>query len=124
MRRKATHVYTDIHADVRPALVLTDAALLEINSDDAPVLTLTPEAQSILDKESRSQRLKRLMHELITSGDDVLASCDDFMVALDKAQVTWEAYSTTHDAQARWDFQDAAIDLFFLLDTVDRLPKA
>jgi F0F1-type ATP synthase epsilon subunit len=124
MRRKATHVYSDFNPDTRPALVLTDAALLEIDSDHAPVLTLTAEAQSILDKESRAQRLKRLMHELISSGDDVLAGGDDFMVALDNAQAKWHDYSTTHDAEARWAFQDAAIDLFFLLDTVDRVPEA
>lgn len=49
---KATHVYSDSqNPDVPLALVLTDAALIAIDSDDAPILTLTPAALAELPPE-------------------------------------------------------------------------
>jgi hypothetical protein len=115
-RSKSTRVICDSHPpDEFCPFILTDAALLAIDSDDAPVLTLTTEAQAILGQECRAQRLKRLLRELEASGDELLHY-------LDKTRAAWKVYDHS-DVDARGDFQDATSDFFFLVDAIDRLPE-
>jgi len=114
MRNKATHVYSDFNdPDARPALVLTDAALLEINSDDAPVLTLTAEAQTII----QGQTILDALNAFDWRPGEL---AKDFQVAK-------EAYSAVmveqdHDAfmRAQDDFNHACRQLFFGLHTMIR----
>ena len=112
MRKKTTRVISNsqVQSEYRPALVLTDAALLEIESDDAPALTLTPAACLELQAQTVMDALNAFDYRPIMLAEEFHAAKEAYEIVQGPMD---------HDAfmQAQEAFNKACRSLFFTMHT-------
>lgn len=101
--------------DTPIGFVLTDAALLEINSDDAPTLTLTAAAREALDEERKQACADVLLQELRRYPSTQLALAEHFKQAYQAYDDYEAAVGISNVQQASVDFSQACEGLFFML---------
>lgn len=116
MRSKAMNVSGDSqNPDAPVGLVLTDAALLAIASDDAPTLTLTAAAREALDQERKQACADVLLAELKRYPSVALAFADHFKQAYQAYDDYEAAVGLTNVQATAKTFSDACEGLFFML---------
>jgi hypothetical protein len=103
MRSKAMMLDSDsLNQDAPVGLILTDAALLAIDSDDAPTLTLTTAARDALEEERKQACADVLLAELKRYPALQLVFAECFKQA-------YEAYDQYEAAVGLRNVQDASI---------------
>jgi len=116
MPSKAMHSSLDSqNPDAPIGLNLTDAALLAIDSDDAPTLTLTAAAREALDQERKQACADVLMAELKRYPSTQLALAEHFKQAYQAYDTYEAAVGISNVQQAAVDFSQACEGLFFML---------
>jgi len=116
MRSKAMMLASDsLNQDTPVGLILTDAALLAIDSDDAPTLTLTAAARDALDQDRKQACADVLLAELKRYPSTQLALAEHFKQAYQAYDDYEAAVGLRNVQQAAVDFSEACEGLFFML---------